>query len=81
MSDTIQECRHGSLRRSCAICERDDEIERLERELDKKDERIEELEQGVRPAVEWFGYEFRQRIKSVIREALEEHERDKRRDR
>ena len=32
MSD---ECKHGSLRRSCEICERDVEIERLRAEVDR----------------------------------------------
>jgi len=49
MSD---ECKHGSLRRSCEICERDVEIERLRAELAEKDKRIEELEENIRTVVE-----------------------------
>jgi len=38
------ECKHGSLLRSCEICDRDAEIERLRAEVAEKDKRIEELE-------------------------------------
>ena len=45
MSD---QCKHGSLLRSCEICERDVEIERLRAEAAEKDKRIEELEAARR---------------------------------
>ncbi len=40
---TRDECEHGSLRRKCPICERDDEISHLNELIAAKDKRIDEL--------------------------------------
>ena len=53
MSD---ECKHGSLRRSCEICERDVEIERLRAELATANKRIEELTRDLHIAEEELYY-------------------------
>ena len=51
------ECKHGSLRRSCEICERDEEIERLREEVERLRELLQEAVDVVSGHVE-DGYEL-----------------------
>lgn len=62
----LDECEHGSLRRKCPICERDEEIAELKADLER------EQEAHYHAVGRANGFEFRAREKVAMRKEVEE---------